>query len=287
MIVDKTKLGLTFFDESFGGVYRGRQVLCWGCRGSGKSILACHFLNQALLEGDKALLLSKYRPQDTVIIAESIGMPFADAVTRGQLTILEYNTFIPESNASSNVMLPPQSFMELQETVESQSIRRVAFDTVLPWVAIQPTTRIAEHVYSFIHALERLGVTSLLTLPKPVSNAAYTLKNRLEDLCPVAVQLSHADGESRVLRVTKYLGESRRLSTPFPFVIVPQIGITVENAPSPVMPPSQPPLPNQGGFPPPILPNQGGMTTPSAAAPASAPTTRKPISFSSVIRFPE
>ena len=128
-------------------------------------------------------------------------MPFADAVTSGQLTILEYNTFIPESNASSNVMLPPQSFMELQETVESQSIRRVAFDSVLPWVAIQPTTRIAEHVYSFIHALERLGVTSLLTLPKPVSNAAYTLKNRLEDLCPVAVQLeAHRRGVTRPAR---------------------------------------------------------------------------------------
>ena len=75
MVIDKTKLGLAFFDECLGGVYRGRPVLCWGSRRSGKSILACHFLNQALLEGDKALLLSRYQAQDTVIVAESLGMP--------------------------------------------------------------------------------------------------------------------------------------------------------------------------------------------------------------------
>ena len=104
MIVDKTKLGVSFFDETFGGVYRGRQALCCGRRGSGKSILACHFLNQGLQDGDKVLLLSNYRAQDTIIVAESLGLPFAKAVTEGQLTILEYASFIPESTASANVI---------------------------------------------------------------------------------------------------------------------------------------------------------------------------------------
>ncbi len=277
MVIDKTKLGLAFFDECLGGVYRGRPVLCWGSRRSGKSILACHFLNQALLEGDKALLLSRYQAQDTVIVAESLGMPFADAVNSGQLTILEYNTFITESGTSNNVMLPPQSFMELHGIVESQSIRRIAFDPVLPWVAIQPITRIAEHVYSFIHALERLDATSLLLLPKPASNAAHTLKNRLEDLCPVVIHLAHTHDRCRILRVTKYLGESRKLSTPFPFVIVPRIGITLNKAPSPDTPQSQLPLPNPAEPP-----------TPPTAVTAPPPVTaKKPIHFSSVIRFPE
>jgi KaiC/GvpD/RAD55 family RecA-like ATPase len=272
VIVDKTKLGIAFFDESFGGVYRGRQVLCSGRRGSGKSILACHFLNQALLDGDRALLLSKYRPHDTIIVAESLGMPFAAAATSGQLKLLEYNTFIPESNASANVMLPPQSFMELQETVESQSIRRVAFDTALPWVAIHPVSRIAEHVYSFIHALERLGVTSLLTLPKPVSNPAYTLKNRLEDLCPVALSLDHSDGEKRLLRVTKYLGESRNLSIPFPFAIMPKAGITAAGRAAAPRPPS---------------PAPAGTAPPAGPPPQAQGHGTRPINFSSVIRFPE
>ena len=268
MIVDKTKLGIDFFDDSFGGVYRGRPALCSGRKGCGKSVFACHFLNQALQDGDKALLLSNFRAQDTIIVAESLGLPFAEAVTNGQLTILEYTTFIPERNASANVMLPPQSFMELQETVESQSIRRIAFDTVLPWVAIHPIARIAEHVYSFIHAIERLGVTSLLTLPKPVSNPAFTLKSRLEDLCPVVVNIEHS-GEDHVLRVTKYLGEMRNLSTSYPFSVVHGKGIVAQNT-AKELPIKQSPL----------------INAPAMTAPTPAPQ-KKPINFSSVILFPD
>ncbi|MDD4102369.1 MAG: RAD55 family ATPase [Kiritimatiellae bacterium] len=289
MIVDKTKLGISFFDETFGGVYRGRQVLCSGRRGSGKSILACHFLNQGLLDGDKALLLSNYRAQDTIIVAESLGLPFAKAVTEGQLTILEYASFIPESTASSNLMLPPQSFMELQETVESQSIRRLAFDTALPWVAIHPVTRIAEHVYSFIHAIERLGVTALLTIPKPVSNPSFSLKSRLEDLCPVAVNVDHENGANRVLRVTKYLGEVKNLSTPFPFVITPNKGI-ISEAEAQAMAAQDPARTAPADH---AAPSHTAQTLPPAApepAPAAVAArtpNKKPINFSSVIRFPE
>jgi len=271
VIVDKTKLGINFFDTCFGGVYRGRQSLCSGRNGSGKSILAFHFLAQALQDGDKALLLSPYRAHDTIIIAESVGLPFAEAVSSGRLTLLEYTSFISENNISTNVMLPPESFMELQETIESQSIRRLVFDTALPWVAVQPVTRIAEHVYSFIHALDRLGVTSLLTLPKPVSNPAFTLKSRLEDLCPVVINLDHTSGANRVLRVTKYLGEVRNLSTPIPFVIMPGKGIVAESeAPA-------------GDAPAPVAPNTALSSPPSQTGAQAS----KPITFSSVIKFPE
>ncbi len=225
MIVEKTKLGIPFFDDTFGGVYRNKPVLCNGRRGSGKSLFACHFLNQALRDGEKALLLTNHTRRDLIDVAESIGLPFGRAVTEGRLSILEYATFIPESTASANVMLPPQAFMELQETIEVQSIRRLAFDTVLPWVAIHPISRIAEHVYSFVHAIGRLGVTSLMTLPKPVSNPAFTLTSRMEDLCPISVTLDHSNGSHRTLRVKKFLGEILNLSTPFPFVIMPGRGL--------------------------------------------------------------
>jgi len=271
VIVDKTKLGIDFFDICFGGVYRGRQTLCSGRNGSGKSILAFHFLAQALQDGDKALLLSPYRAHDTIIIAESVGLPFATAVSSGQLTLLEYTSFISDANISTNVMLPPESFMELQETIESHSIRRLVFDTALPWVAVQPVTRIAEHVYSFIHALDRLGVTSLLTLPKPVSNPAFTLKSRLEDLCPVVINLDHTAGTNRVLRVTKYLGEVRNLSIPIPFAIMPGKGIAAETDGSPDDAPA---------------PGASDMAR-SAQTASTGTQAAKPINFSSVIKFPE
>jgi KaiC/GvpD/RAD55 family RecA-like ATPase len=215
----KTWLGIPFFDDVFGGVYRGWQTLCHGRAGSGKSILGMHFVNQALIEGDRALLLSENRTTDTIKIAERFGMPFAAAVASGQLTLLEYGAFITEKAASSHIMLPPQAFDEFQDMIEAQSIRRVVLDPVLPWVAIQPVSHLADHIYSFIHAIDRMGATVMLTLPKPVSTDALILKNHLEDLCSVSINLDHANQTERVLRVIKYIGQMNNLSNPIAFAI--------------------------------------------------------------------
>lgn len=270
-MIDKTCLGVPLFDHIFGGVFRNRQALCWGPAGSGKSTLGLHFINQALADGDRALLLSGQQASDTLIISESFGMPFAEAVASRQLILLEYATLITEQATSSNIMLPPQAFMELQEIITSQSIRRVVLDTVLPWVAIQPTSRLTEHLYSFIHALARLDTTVLLTLPKPVSNAAFLLKNKLVDLCPVSILLDHTAKDERSMRVTKYLGDVANLETPIPFVIRSGKGFT---APQPAAAATSAPVAGKTSQPPPVRP----------ATPAPA---KRPISFSSVIRPPE
>ena len=57
-------------------------------------------------------------------------------------------------------MLPPGSFLELQEIITSNSVSRVIIDTILPWVAIQPEKKLAQHVFSFVQAFERMGVTA-------------------------------------------------------------------------------------------------------------------------------
>ncbi len=277
-MIDKTCLGIPLFDTLMGGVYRNRQVLCWGRAGTGKSTLGLHFINQALADGDRALLLSGRRATDTLIVSASFGMPFAEAVTSGQLTLLEYANLITEKASSSNVMLPPQAFMELQEIIATQSIRRVVLDTVLPWVAIQPTSRLTEHLYSFIHALDRLDATVLLTLPKPVSNAAFMLKNKLDDLCPVSIFLDSTPTGERSLRTTKYLGEVANLEKPVAFAIRSGKGFT---APDPVVPglklADAPPQP----------PTRTTATPGEVVPPAPGTAARRPIAFSAVIRPPE
>jgi len=228
-MINKIGLGVSFFDIRFGGVYRGRQVLCIGRNGSGKSLLSYHFANQGLADGDKVLLLSGSLAKDVVILGESYGMPLANAVRTEQLMLLEYaGLFGVEESLSSNIMLPPEVFVELQEIIESHSISRVVLDSVLPWVAIQPVTRLTEHIYSFIHALDRLGVTTLMTLPKPLSNAAFALKKQMEDIVPVVLTMDHQEGSNRTLRVSKYLGEAYGISQPISIRIAPGKGLVLE-----------------------------------------------------------
>lgn len=218
MMVDKTKLGIDFFDETFGGVYRGRTAFCYGRKGSGKSVIAACFLRQSLLDGDRSLLLTDWQAKDALIVAESVGVPFTHMVRTGNLTILEYASFIPGMDMGADSLLPPTAFIELQKIINSRSIRRVVFDTALPWLAIHPIARMPKHVYSFVHALERLNVTTLLTLPWPVSTPAFMLKNRLEDVCPVVLvaQRSEQTGES-FFKVSKYLGDNQNLTPPIAF----------------------------------------------------------------------
>lgn len=220
MMIDKTKLGVEFFDETFGGVYRGRPVFCYGRRESGKTVVAANFLHQAFLDGDRGLLLTDWQANDSLIVAETVGVPFSHMVRTGNLTILEYSSIIPGEEISADSPLPPNAFVELQKIIVSRSIRRVVFDTVVPWLAIHPIARMPGHVYSFVHALERLNVTVLFTLPWPASTPAFMLKNRLEDVCPVVftIQKSEETGFS-FFKVSKYLGDNLATTTPTAFKV--------------------------------------------------------------------
>ena len=223
-MIDKTRLGIPFFDEQHGGIYRKRPVLCIGRQGSGKTIAALQSLMQSVKEGERGLMLSSWRAHDLAIIAEKMGFPLAEAASKGQVTLLEYADIMQTPEFEKNLTLPPGSFMEFQSIVESNSIGRVIIDTVLPWIAIRQEDKLAKHIYSFIQAIERMGVTCLLTLPKPVSALAFTLKNRLEEQVPIVFTLDKDPQDQRSLLINKYLGD-QNLPPPVPFVIVPGAGI--------------------------------------------------------------
>jgi KaiC/GvpD/RAD55 family RecA-like ATPase len=232
-MIDKTRLGIPLFDDRYGGIYRRRAALCTGRHGSGKTIAALHFVMQCLKEGERGLILTAWHAHDLAIVAEQMRLPLSDAVEKGQVALLEYANIMPTPEFEKNLTLPPGSFMEFQEIIESNSFHRVAIDTVLPWVAIPQKEKLAKHVYSFVQAIERMGVTTLLTLPKPVSPIAFTLKNRIEEQVPIAFTLDvDAEGKHSLL-VNKYLGENT-LPPPVPFLIAPGEGIirATANAPS-------------------------------------------------------
>ncbi len=60
-MIDKTRLGLSCFDERYGGLYRKRAALCVGRQGSGKTLLGVQALLQSVKEGERGLMLSAWR----------------------------------------------------------------------------------------------------------------------------------------------------------------------------------------------------------------------------------
>ncbi|MDZ4197937.1 MAG: ATPase domain-containing protein [Kiritimatiellia bacterium] len=257
-MIAKTLTGVSFFDEQLGGIYRGRALLACGRSGTGKTILGLQFLLQGLRQEERCLILSGLPAADLTICAEAMDLSIATAIDSGNLVFLEYHDFIPGRNREQNLTLPPEAFDQIREIIDANAVRRVVLDTVLPWVTIPKVEQIAEHVFSFVRAFDRMGTTTLLTLPKPVSSMAFKLKNALEEVVPVSVLLAPQTDRSGgfTWQVSKYLGE-KKLGAPVPYSILPGQGLA-RALEQPVSAPSDAassaPAPKAAGGPPPVPP---------------------------------
>jgi KaiC/GvpD/RAD55 family RecA-like ATPase len=225
-MVTKTLTGVPFFDEHYGGIYRGRSMLVSGKADSGKTVLGLQFILQGIKQNERCLLLSGRPTNDLLIFADALKLPLGEAVESGNLILLEYHDYIPGRDSEEYITLPPDGFIQFKEIIETHAVQRIVLDTVLPWVSIRPQTNLAEHVYSFVHAFERIGATTLMTMPKPASLPSTRLKNAIEEVAPVSVTLAATPNASeRVWITTKYLGEMK-LDQETSYRIMPGVGIT-------------------------------------------------------------
>lgn len=284
-MIDKTRLGLSCFDERYGGLYRKRAALCVGRQGSGKTLLGVQALLQSVKEGERGLMLSAWRAHDLTITTNRLGLPLADAIDKGQVILLECANLISTPTAEKGWMLPPGSFLELQEIITSNSVSRVIIDTILPWVAIQPEKKLAQHVFSFVQAFERMGVTALFTLPRPVSPLAFALKNRLEEQIPIVFTLDYDEATGRrTLLINKYLGDLN-LPPPMELIIAPGTGLmrAPKLVPTPQLLPMPVPKSAKVAKPP---PTKVPLPTPAPTSPAVSESAVVPgaIRFASVFR---
>jgi KaiC/GvpD/RAD55 family RecA-like ATPase len=244
-----------------GGTYAGRVMLITGRSGAGKSTLGLQFIKKGLEVGEKGLMLSARATRDLAIQAGNLRLPADRATAENRLFLLEYQDFIPGRDREENIMLPPDGFQQLKNVIDEYSIRRVVLNSVLPWVTMTTPEHLPEHIFSFVRAVERLGVTALFALPKPVSQAATRLRRLIEDLVPVSITLDFDPyTKKRLWVVNKYLGrdpEARPTEVRFEpgqgwvagaFVAAPTVSepvqwVTPPAAVAPAPPPVPPPPP--------------------------------------------
>ncbi|MBI2438493.1 MAG: AAA family ATPase [Lentisphaerae bacterium] len=238
-MIAKTRTGISFFDEYYGGVYSGRSMLVSGHAGAGKTVLSLQFVLQGIRQDERCLILSTKPTSDLILFAEGLEMPVSNAIESGYLIPLEYEDFIPGRDREDDIMLPPDGFLQLKEKIRIDAVKRVALNTVLPWVAVRNSDRIVEHVFSFVRAFDRMGVTSLFTMPRPVSALACRLKNAMEDVVPVSISLTSEPATGKkVMMVNKFLGENK-LMTNREYVIVPKEGVREAAGFTPSLAPQQ------------------------------------------------
>ncbi|MBT3192139.1 MAG: hypothetical protein HN341_06250 [Verrucomicrobia bacterium] len=235
-MTDKTPIGVDFLDQQYGGTFRGRPMLVSGTSKAGKTIAAFHFLRRGVRLQERCLMLSARPAADILVQADAMGMGFSKAVEEGSLILLEYSDDVPGRHSEASITLPPDSFLQLADMISEQAVARLVLDTCLPWVAVRGADRLAEHVFSFTRSLDRMGVTTMLTIPRAASLAAARLYKLVEDQVPISLTLGlEEDSEDRLLTVNKYLGMDDKVGREIPFEIRPGEGIVELPPPGPAV----------------------------------------------------
>ena len=230
-----TKLGISVFDQMFGGIYMHRPTIVCGRRKSGKFVVATQLMVKTLLVGDKIVLFTAKNPEEVIRAVPPDIVDLRAAVDNGQLLICPYSG-MQRSGTGPYAPLPfPQAFNELTSLVKGNGVSYAIFDSIVPWTAIHPLETMQEHVDTFFSTLDSLSLTSLLLLPEPASAASLSLATILREVCPINIEIAAKNfGAEFTMQVTKYQGlpgAAKKLPHKFALDLTPGVGFDSPDAP--------------------------------------------------------
>ena len=155
--IEKVSSGIPALDKMLdGGFNRGFSTMIAGSAGTGKTTFAVHFMYDGLEKGERCLLVDmEESPSVIVKIAASYGIPLAEYIKSGQLTVLHRRP------VDLNVYHMAQ---EIRDIVTSQKISRVAFDAISDIQTNMGNEQaLRDYIFSLVGLFEVNGITSLLT----------------------------------------------------------------------------------------------------------------------------
>ena len=154
---DRCSTGIADLDALVhGGVLRGSSTMIAGMSGTGKSIIAAHFLAAGLGRGEKCVLVTlNERATQLVRNMDQRGTGFRDAARSGDLTIVR-------CEAPSVQLI--ELYYQLKDLLESQGATRVVIDGLRDMLLCSSSERESAYYLSLLDGLFcRHHVTSMLT----------------------------------------------------------------------------------------------------------------------------
>ncbi|MHB1560203.1 MAG: ATPase domain-containing protein [Isosphaeraceae bacterium] len=188
-----------------GGVPEGDSLLVAGPSGSGKSVLATHFIAEGLRRDEPGILaIFEERPEEYAGRAASLGMDFAVPRRDGKLEIL----YLRPLDLSVD-----ETMREIIDAVERTGAKRLVIDSLAGFeLALAPgfRTDFRESLYRMIGALTRTGVTVVSTVElvesfTELALSPYSISFLSDDI--IRLRFVELDGRlCKVLMVVKMRG---------------------------------------------------------------------------------
>ncbi len=198
--------GLAELDSMLGGgVPAGDSVLIAGPTGCGKSLIATHFVDAGLRNGEAAIIaVFEERPLDYAKRADGFGLNLSGEIKDGKLEIL----YLRPLDLSVD-----ETVYELLEAVKRTGATRVVVDSLAGFeMALAPGFRVdfRETLYRMIGALTAAGVTVVTTVEvaesfTEIEFSGYTVSFLSDDI--IRLRYVEFDGEvGKVLFIVKMRG---------------------------------------------------------------------------------
>lgn len=203
---ERVDFGVAGLDQMLcGGLWKGSFNLLSGYPGTGKSVLANHFVNTGLAQGQVCLLVTlDSSPRRILAQADALGMHWSDAIASNQLRILPFQPIGLSADTMLNVLL---------EVVATLRPARFVFDSINDLAKVEEEGNTVSDVVLLLQALlEAAGATSLLLhASEEMGGPAGAAEYDFSYLSASVIQLSMAESESELRRfamVRKHTGSN-------------------------------------------------------------------------------
>lgn len=156
----RVSTGVAALDEMMGGgVPRGDSVLVTGPSGTGKSLLATHFIAAGAASGEPGVLVVfEEHPKEYIHRAEGLGFALGEMMEEGLLEVM----YLRPLDLS-----PDETLFEIRAAAERVQAKRVVIDSMSGFeLALAPTFRtdFRESLYRLTGALTGVGITVMTTM---------------------------------------------------------------------------------------------------------------------------
>ncbi|MFN8009025.1 MAG: ATPase domain-containing protein [Terriglobia bacterium] len=202
----RVSVGISGLDTMLeGGFWSGTLNLAVGYPGTGKSVIAQHFIDAGLRRSEPALLLSiKNTPEQILDQASSLSMNWSDAYISGLLRILHFHP---------SGLCVEEMFQVLVENMREGKPKRLVFDSVNDlWSAVKDEDRIRDYVLVLKSLFEAFGTTTIMM--NETSQMGGSPSSDAQDYAHLAscvIQLSMAESEGELRRfigIRKHTGSN-------------------------------------------------------------------------------
>ncbi len=198
----RLSMGIPELDDMLGGgIPEGDSLLIAGSSGTGKSLLATHFINAGLREGEAGIVaIFEERPEGYVRRAGTFGLDLKTPEKEGKLKVI----YLRPLDLSVD-----ETVQEILDSIKQTGAKRLVFDSLAGFeMALAPGFRadFRESLYRMIYSLTGIGVTVLSTVEMEESFtellfSTYSISFLTDDI----IRLRYVEIEGRLRRILMVL----------------------------------------------------------------------------------